>query len=77
MFADMFWDCCKLLGSRFGHDRAKNNSGIVFLAQAVNCLCDYVYAVVGLQTVLGSRDGGLVCLINLVCLETVQIELEG
>ena len=26
---------------------------------------------------VGSRDGGLVCLINLVCLETTQIELEG
>ena len=25
----------------------------------------------------GSRDGDLVCLINLVCLETTQTELEG
>ena len=47
-----FWDCCRLFWSRFGHDRAKNDSGVVFLAQAVNRLCDCVYAVVGLQTVL-------------------------
>ena len=66
-----FWDCYRLFWSRFGHDRAKNNSRVVFLAQVVNRLCDCMYAVVG------SRDGGLVCLINLVCLETTQIELEG
>ena len=24
------WDCCNSLGIRFGHDRAKNDSGIVF-----------------------------------------------
>ena len=52
-----FWDCCRLFWSRFGHDRAKNDSGIVFLAQAVNRLCDCVYAVVGLRTVLGERTG--------------------
>ena len=27
---DTFGDCCKLLGSHFGHDRAKNDSGVVF-----------------------------------------------
>ena len=49
--------CCRLLWSRFGHDRAKNDSGIVFLAQAVNRLCDCVYALVGLRTVLGAGMG--------------------
>ena len=59
--------CCGLLyilgavvdcfGSRFGHNRAKNESGFVFLAQAVNRLCDCVYAVVGLRTMLGVRMG--------------------
>ena len=43
--------------SRFGHDRAKNDSGVVFLNQAVNCLCDCVYAVVGLRTMLGAGMG--------------------
>ena len=52
-----FWGCCRLVWSRFGHDRAKNNAGIVFLVQAVNRLCDCVYAVVGLQTVLGAGLG--------------------
>ena len=52
-----FGDCCRLFGSRFGHDRAKNDSGVVFLNQAVNRLCDYVYAVVGLRTVLGAGMG--------------------
>ena len=54
---DTFGDYCKLLGSRFGHDRAKNDSGIVFLAQAVSRLCDCVYAVAGLRTVLGAGMG--------------------
>ena len=44
-------------GGPFGHDRAKNDLGIFSLAQAVNRLCDYVYAVVGLQNVLGARMG--------------------
>ena len=43
--------------SRFGHDRAKNESGVVFLNQAVNHLCDCVYVVVGLRTVLGVGMG--------------------
>ena len=57
MFSDTFWDCYRLVWSRFGHDRAKNDSGVVFLNQAVNGLCDCVYAVVGLQTLLGERMG--------------------
>ena len=57
MFADTFWDCCRLFWSRFGHNRAKNDLGVVFLNQAVNRLCDCVYAVVGLQTVLGVGMG--------------------
>ena len=54
--------CCGLLyilgavvdcfGSRFGHDRAKNDSGIVFPIQAVNCLFDCMFVVVGLRIVL-------------------------
>ena len=52
-----FRDCCRLFWSHFGHDRAKNNSGVVFLAQAVNRLCDCVYAVVGLRTMLGVGMG--------------------
>ena len=47
-------------GSRFGHDRDKNDSGVVFLNQVVNGLCDCVYAVVGLQTVLGAGMGAWV-----------------
>ena len=43
--------------SHFVHDRAKNDSGVVFLAQAVNRLCDCVYAVVGLRIVLGAGMG--------------------
>ena len=57
MFADTFWDCCKLLVSRFGNDRAKNDSIIVFLSQAMNRLCACVYAMVGLRTVLGAGMG--------------------
>ena len=52
MFADMFEAVVGCFGSCFGHDRAKNDSGIVFLAQAMNRLCDCVYVVVGLRTVL-------------------------
>ena len=54
----MFWGCCRLFWSHFGHDRAKNGSGIVFPIQAVNHLFDYVYAVVGLRTML-EWGGGL------------------
>ena len=43
--------------SHFGHNRAKNDLGVVFLAQAVNLLCDCMYAVVGLWTMLGARMG--------------------
>ena len=46
-----------MLGSHFGHDRAKNDSGVVFLNQAVSRLCDCVYAVVGLWNVLGVGMG--------------------
>ena len=67
--------CCFV--SRFGHNRAKNDLGVVFLNQAVNRLCDFVYAVVGLQTVLGVGGECFVCLKNLVGLGTTQIELEG
>ena len=52
MFADTFEAVVGCFGSRFGHDRAKNGSGIVFPIQAMNRLFDCVYAVVGLQTVL-------------------------
>ena len=52
-----FWDCCRLFWSCFGHDRAKNDSRVVFLAQAVNRLYDCVYAVVGLRTVLEAGMG--------------------
>ena len=55
--ADTFWDCCKLIGSHFGHDRAKNDSGVVFLSQAINHLCDCVYAVVGIWTIRGEGMG--------------------
>ena len=50
-------DC---FGSRFGHDRAKNDLGVVFLAQAVNRLCDCMFAVVGLRTVWGAGMGAWV-----------------
>ena len=60
MFTDTFWDFCNSLGSHFGHDRAKNNLGGFFLAQAVNRLCDYVYAVVGLRTLWGAGMGAWV-----------------
>ena len=43
--------------SRFGHDRAKNDSGVVFLNQVVNRLCDCMFVVVGLQTMLGVGMG--------------------
>ena len=43
--------------SHFGHDRAKNGSGVFFLAQAVNRLCECVYAVVGLRSMLGVGMG--------------------
>ena len=57
MFADMFWDYYRLFWSHFGHDKAKDDLGVVFLNQAVNCLCDCVYAVVGLRTVSGAGMG--------------------
>ena len=43
--------------SRFGHDRAKNDSRVVFLNQGVNRLCDCVYVVAGLWIVLGAGMG--------------------
>ena len=46
------WGYCRFFWSHFGHERAKNDSGIVFPVQAMNLLVDYVYAVVGLQTIL-------------------------
>ena len=46
------WGCYRLFWSCFGHDRAKNALGIVFPIQAVNCLFDCVYEVVGLRTML-------------------------
>ena len=52
-----FGGCCRLFWSRFGHDRAKKDLGVFFLAQAVNRLCDCMYAVVGLQTMLGVGMG--------------------
>ena len=57
MFVVTFGDCCNSFGSHFGHDRAKNDSGVFFLAEAVNRLCDCVYAVVGIQTLLGAGMG--------------------
>ena len=32
-----FWGCCRLLGNHFGHDRAKNNSKVVFPCPSGNC----------------------------------------
>ena len=57
VFDDTFEAVVGCFGSHFGHNRAKNDSGIVFLAQAMNRLCDCVYAVVGLQTMLGVGMG--------------------
>ena len=57
LFTNMFEVAVGCFGSRFGHDRAKNDSGIVFLAQAVNRLCDCMYAMVGLWNVLGVGMG--------------------
>ena len=77
MFVDTFWDCCRLFWSRFGHNRAKNDSVIDFPCQAVNTLvllrvCSGWYLdCVG----VGMKVG--VCLINMVCLEATQTELEG
>ena len=60
MFTDTFWDCYRLFWSRFVHDlltQELNDSGVVFLNQAMNFLCDLVYAVVGIWTVLGAGMG--------------------
>ena len=53
----ILWATIDCFVSRFGHDRAKNDSGVVFLNQVVNSLCDDMFAVVGLQTVLGVGMG--------------------
>ena len=68
--------CCRLLWSHFGHDRANNDSGIDFPCPSCESLVCCVYVVDGIQTML-EWDEGLVCLINLVCFGTTQIELEG
>ena len=57
MFVDTFEATVGCFGSRFGHNSAKNDSGIVSLTQAMNRLCDCTYAVVGLWTVLGAGMG--------------------
>ena len=68
--------CCRLLWSRFGHDRAKNDPGVVSLIQAV--IVGWLHAYSGWSSnCVWSGDEGLVCLKNLVGLGTTQIELEG
>ena len=62
--------------SHFGHDRAKNDSGIEFPSQSCELLVCCVYAVVGLG-LCWSGNEGMGCLINLVCLGATQAELEG
>ena len=52
MLDDVFEATVGFFVSHFGHDRAKNDSGVVFLFQAMNRLCDCMYAVVGIQTVM-------------------------
>ena len=71
-----FVGCCGFLLSRFGHDRAKNDSGIDFPCPSCELLVCCMYVVDGLQTVL-EWDEGLVFLINLVFLGITQTELEG
>ena len=71
-----FWGCCRLFWSRFGHDKAKNDSGIDFPYPSYESLVCCVYEVDGLRTML-EWDEALVCFISLVCLGTTQIELEG
>ena len=69
-------DCGFLLG-RFGHDRAKNDSGIGFPHPSCESLVLLrVYSGWSSDCVgVGMKVG--VCLINLVCLGTTQTELEG
>ena len=62
--------------NRFGHDRAKNDSGIEFPSQTYGLFVCCMYAVVGLG-LCWSGNEGMVCLINLVCLGATQTKLEG
>ena len=65
MFIDAFGTVVNSLESHFGHDRAKNDSGIVSPAQAVTA--NWLHACKGWSSnCVRRRDGGLVCLINLV-----------
>ena len=58
--------CCGFPLSCFGHDRAKNDSGIKLPSQCCELLVCYVYAVVGLG-LCWSGNEGMGCLINLAC----------
>ena len=69
--------CCRLLWNRFGHDRAKNNLGSCF-SPVKALIAGLLHACSGLSLdCIGVVNEGLMCLINLVCLGTTQIELEG
>ena len=68
-------DYRRLLCNCFGHNRDKNDSGFVSPVKAkidgfAACM---QWLVFGLYW---SGDEGLICLTNLVCLGTTQIELE-
>ena len=68
--------CYRLMWNHFGHDRAKNDSW--------SCFSPVKALIVGLLHVRSGLSSdcievvneGLMCLINLVCLGTTQIELE-
>ena len=47
-----FWDCCKLFGVVLATIGPRMAQEIVFPIQAMNRLCECMYAVVGLRTVL-------------------------
>ena len=67
---------CRLLWNHFGHDRAKNNSGVCFPLSRFNCwfVASTQWLVFGLHW---SGNEGLMCMTKLVFLGTTQIELEG
>ena len=70
-------DYCRLPWNRFGHDRAKNDSGSCF-SPVKALIAGLLHAHNGLSSdCIRLVNEGLIFLINLVCLGTTQTELVG
>ena len=76
LWSPLHFGCCGLYEVILAMIGPRTTQELISHVQAVNCLLLRVCSGWSSDYV-GSRDGGLVFLINLVCLETTQTELEG